>query len=108
MRGGGEVGDAEPVESRGSHHGPTSPQANHYLRWAFVEASNCVLMHRHRLTGHYVLALYDRIKARKCHGKAAVTLAHHLAESSWWILTKRKSYQQPHAHVAAMSSSKNG
>jgi transposase len=91
-----------------SHHGPTSPQANHHLRWAFVEAAGCVLMHRHRLKGHYALALYDRIKSRKCHGKAAVALARHLAESSWWILTKRKPYQQPHAHVAAMSSSKNG
>ncbi len=91
-----------------SHHGPTSPQANHYLRWAFVEAANCILMHRHRLSGHYALALYDRIKSRKCHGKAAVALARHLAEASWWILTRRKPYQQPHAHVAAMSSSKNG
>lgn len=91
-----------------SHSGPTSRQANHYLRWAFVEAADCVLMHRQRRAGHYALALYDRIKAHKCHGKAAVALARHLAESSWWILTKGKPYQQPHAHVVAMSSSKNG
>lgn len=88
-----------------SHHGPTSRQANHYLRWAFVEAAGCVLMHRHQLSGHYALALYDRVKSRKCHGKAAVAVARHLAESSWWILSRRKSYQQPRAHVAAMSSS---
>jgi transposase len=87
------------------YHGPTSRQANHYLRWAFVEAACCVLTHRHKLTGHYALALYDRIKTRKCHGKAAVALARHLAESSWWILAKGKPYQQPRAHVAAMSSS---
>ena len=86
--------------------GPTSKQANHYLRWAFVEAANCILMHRHRFTGHHALQLYDRVKAKKCHGKAAVAVARHLAESSWWVLCKREKYRQPHA--AAVSSSKNG
>ena len=69
-----------------SHAGPTSKQANHYLRWAFVEAADCILMHRHRFTGHHALQLYDPVKAKKCHGKAAVAVARHLAESSWWIL----------------------
>lgn len=74
-----------------SHAGPTSKQANHYLRWAFVEAADCILMHRHRFTGHHALGLYDRVKAKKCHGKAAVAVARHLAESSWWILRNGKS-----------------
>ena len=87
------------------HHGPTSPQANHYLRWAFVEAANCVVMHQHRYAGQHVMELYQRLKP-KCHGKAAVAVARHLAEASWWILSKREKYRQPHA--AAMSSSKNG
>ena len=64
-----------------SFAGPTSKQANHYLRWAFVEAADCILMHRHRFTGHHTLQLYDRVKAGKCHGKAAVAVARHLAES---------------------------
>lgn len=89
-----------------SFHGPTSRQANHYLRWAFVEAADCILMHRQRYTGHHALQLYDRVKAKKCHGKAAVAVARHLAESSWWILRKREKYRQPHA--AAVSSSNNG
>jgi transposase len=89
-----------------SYAGPTSKQANHYLRWAFVEAADCILMHRHRFTGHHALQLYDRVKAKKCHGKAAVAVARHLAESSWWILRKREKYRQPHA--AVVSSSKNG
>jgi transposase len=91
-----------------SHQGPTSKQSNHYLRWAFVEAAGCVLMHRRRLEGQHVLNLYDRVKERKGHGKAAVAVARHLAESSWWILTKRQQYRPPHAHAVAMSSSKNG
>jgi transposase len=88
-----------------SHHGPTSPQSNHYLRWAFVEAANCVVMHRHRYAQQHVMQLYQRIQP-KCHGKAAVAVARHLAEASWWMLSKREKYRQPHA--VAMSSSKNG
>ena len=87
------------------HHGPTSRQANHYLRWAFVEAANCVVSQQHRYAGQHVMQLYQRLKP-KCHGKAAVAMARHLAEASWWVLTKREKYQQPHA--AAVSSSKNG
>lgn len=89
-----------------SHMGPSSKQANHYLRWAFVEAACCLLMHRHRYAGHHALQLYDRVKAKKCHGKAAVAVARHLAEASWWILRKRETYRQPHAAVG--SSSENG
>lgn len=89
-----------------SYAGPTSKQANHYLRWAFVEAADAILMHRRRFEGHHALKLYDRVKAGKCHGKAAVAVARHLAESSWWILRKREKYRQPHAAVE--SSSQNG
>ncbi|MGD0498495.1 MAG: transposase [Bryobacteraceae bacterium] len=102
------AGLAPTVHASGgkSYAGPTSQQANHYLRWAFVEASDCILMHRHRYTGHHALQLYDRVKAKKCHGKAAVAVARHWAEASWWILRKREKYRQPHAAVG--SSSKNG
>ncbi len=93
-----------------SHNGPTSPQSNHYLRWAFVEAACCILMHRHRYAGYHALQLYDRVKAKKCHGKAAVAVARHLAESSWWILHKAEQYRQPglKGAPAAVSSSENG
>jgi len=89
-----------------SYHGPTSPQANHYLRWAFVEAAACVVSHKHRWAGLHVVELYERLKKQKCHGKAAVAVARHLAEASWWILSKKEPYRQPHA--AVVSSSKNG
>src|SRR5208283_3262899 len=53
--------------------GPTPPSANHFLKWAFVEAATAV--------------------------------ARHLAESSWWILSKKQPYREP--APATMSSSKN-
>lgn len=89
-----------------THLGPTSQQANHYLKWAFVEAANATVLHRDKYSDQHVGQLYRRLKERKCHGKAATAVARHLAESSWWILHKKQEYRAPHA--AAMSSSRNG
>jgi transposase len=86
--------------------GRTSPIANHYLKWAFVEAANCVVMHKHRRPQSHVVQLYERLRASKNHGIAAVAVARHLAEASWWMLTKKQSYREP--APASMSSSKNG
>ncbi len=90
------------------YQGPTSPAANHYLRWAFVEAANAVVMHRQKYADQHVMELYDRLKKHKCHGKAIIAVARHLAEASWWILTKREQYRPPRAHAEAMSPSRNG
>jgi transposase len=89
-------------------HGRTSPQSNHYLRWAFVEAADAILMHRRNYADAHVIGLYDRLKKHKCHGKAAVAVARHLAESSWWILTKKERYRPPRAQAAVLTSSRNG
>jgi transposase len=105
----GYAGLVPRVHSSGGKtwHGRTSQQANHYLRWAFVEAANAILLHRHKYADQHVIRLYDRLK-HKCHGKAAVAVARHLAEASWWILVKRERYRPPRAQAAAMSSSGNG
>ena len=71
-----------------------------------MEAAACVVSHKHRWAGRHVVELYERLKKQKCHGKAAVAVARHLAEASWWILSKKEPYRQPHA--AVVSSSKNG
>lgn len=86
--------------------GPTSPKANHYLKWAFIEAANATVAHPKQYGEDHVGKLYQRLKQQKCHGKAATAVARHLAESSWWVLKKKQEYRAPHA--AAMPSSKNG
>ncbi len=68
---------------------------NRYLKWAFVEAANLIVMHQQRLTGAYAVALYRRVKQKQNHAKAAVAVAHHLAEAAYWILTKQQPYQEP-------------
>ena len=39
--------------------------------------------------------LYQRIKARRGHGKAKVAVARHLAEASFWMLKKGEPYREP-------------
>jgi transposase len=86
--------------------GATSRMANHYLKWAFVEAANCIVMQQPRYAGSHVVELYQRLRKAKCHGKAAVAVGRHLAEASWWMLKKKQGYREP--APASMSSSKNG
>ena len=86
--------------------GPTPSSANHFLKWAFMEAANVVATRQKQWAGRHAVQLYQRLKASKCHGKAATAVARHLAESSWWILSKKQPYREP--APATMSSSKNG
>lgn len=86
--------------------GPTPRSANHFLKWAFVEAANVIVSHRKQWPERHVVKLYQRLRANKCHAKAVTAVARHLAESSWWILTKKQGYREP--APATVSSSKNG
>jgi hypothetical protein len=75
------------------------------LKWAFVEAANCMVMQKHRYAGCHAVRLYERLRAAKNHGKAAVAVARHLAEASWWMLSRKQAYREP--APAARSSSEN-
>lgn len=86
--------------------GPTPRSANHFLKWAFVEAANVISTRQKAWAEKHVVQLYQRLRRNKCHGKAVTAVARHLAESSWWILTKKQAYREP--ALATMSSSKNG
>jgi transposase len=78
---------------------------NTYLKWAYVEAANLVSIHRQRWPERHVVQLYERVKrSTKMHGKAAMAVARHLAEASYWMLSKEAIYQEPHAQRQALSS----
>jgi transposase len=87
-------------------HGPTPKSANHFLKWAFVEAANATVCQQEKWKDRHVVRLYQRLRSDKCHGKAVVAVARHLAEASWWILSTDQKYREP--APAAMSSSKHG
>jgi transposase len=96
------------VQASGGQYwqGPTPRSSNHFLKWAFIEAANVIVTRQKGWADRHVVQLYRRLRVSKCHGKAATAVARHLAESSWWILTKKQGYREP--ALATMSSSKNG
>lgn len=94
------------VFSSGGHTrlGGISRFVNQYLKWAFVEAANCaVRLKTHRYS--HVGQRYQRLLAKRGHGRAVVAVARHLAEASYWILRKQQPYQAPHQSKV---SSRNG
>ena len=76
-------------------YGRVRKDVNLYLKWAFIEAANSAVLNRERCEYHHISRLYDRVKARRGHGKAIVAVARHLAEASFWMLKKGESYREP-------------
>lgn len=74
-------------------YGRLRPDTNHYLKWAFSEAGNSVAVNRKRFPARHVSQLYNRIRGRKDHAKAVGAVARHLAEATYWILTKGEVYR---------------
>lgn len=78
---------------------------NVYLKWAYVEAANLISIQRRRWLGRHVTQLYERVKhSTKMHGKATMAVARHLAEASYWMLSKQEAYREPQAKRPALSS----
>ncbi len=77
------------------HIGQLRSDVNHYLKWAFVEAANVISTHRRRWPDRYVMRLYERVRLRRGHHTAAGAVGHHLAESTFWVLTRREVYREP-------------
>jgi transposase len=94
------------VHSSGGHTrmGQVCGNVNRNLKWAFVETGNLVVINQRRLAGTHVVRLYQRIKRAKNHQKAVVAVARHLAEATWWVLTKQEVYREPRNARQALSS----
>jgi len=75
--------------------GAVRRDVNVYLKWAFVEAANSSVLNRERCGYDHISRLYERIKARRGHGKAKVAVARHLSEASFWMLKKGEPYREP-------------
>jgi transposase len=93
----GYAGTTPRVHASGgkTRFGPSRPDVNRYLKWAFVEAANVICLHRGRAPHCHVSRLYDRIARRKGHPKAIGAVARHLAEATYWMLSKQEPYRQP-------------
>jgi transposase len=82
-------------------YGPVRPDVNRYLKWAFVEAANAVCQTRGRRPQRHVSQLYNRVARRRGHQKAISAVARHLAEATYWMLTKGEQYREPGSSTGA-------
>jgi transposase len=67
---------------------------NQYLKWAYVEAANVVCLNQKRWRNRYAVDVYERVHAKRDHGRAIVAVGRHLAESTYWVLKKREPYRE--------------
>jgi transposase len=88
--------------------GPSRPDVNRYLKWAFVEAANAICLNRGRTPRRHVTRLYERIAQRKGHQKAIGAVARHLAEATYWVLTKQQPYREPTTAAVSSTGDKRG
>jgi len=75
-------------------YGRTRPDVNHYLKWAYAEAGNSVSVNRKRFPYRHVSQLYTRVRTRRGHPQAVGAVGRHLAEATYWMLTKNEPYQE--------------
>ena len=77
-------------------------RSTHRRNRANVDYAHAVCLNRSRTPRRHVSRLYERVARRKGHQKAIGAVARHLAEATYWILTKQEIYREP--NVAAVSS----
>ena len=83
------------------HYGPVRSDVNQYLKWAFVEAANVTCRHRHAHPQRHITRLYTRVARRRGHQTAIGAVARHLAEATYWMLTKGEPYREPGSSTGA-------
>jgi transposase len=91
------AGKVPRVKSSGgkTYYGRVRPDVNRYLKWAFTEAANAIVLQQHRLGDCHVLRLYQRIRRHQGHAKAVTAMGRHLAEAAYWMLKKNEPYHEP-------------
>jgi transposase len=86
-----------------THYGKTREEVNHYLKWAFIEAANCIALTQKQKEGRHVVELLRRVQKHKGYAKAAVAVARHLAEASFCVLKNNTPYLEPRLRKAVSS-----
>jgi hypothetical protein len=87
-------------------YGRLRPDVNHYLKRAFIEAANAICLMRRRHPHRHVSRLYERIARRKGHPKAIGAVAQHLAEATYWLLSKQEPYREPKSPAVSSTRDK--
>ena len=99
-------GTVPRVHSSGGHtrFGKLRNDVNHYLKWAFSEAANSTAVNHKRFPNKHTSQLYSRIREKKGHAKAVGAVARHLAEATFYILTRNEDYKEPAAKSFSLTT----
>jgi transposase len=84
-----------------TYYGKVRPDVNRYLKWAFTEAANAIVLQQHRLGDCHVLELYRHVCRPKGHAKAITAVGRHLAEASYQMLKNNEPYREPRKRLVA-------
>jgi transposase len=98
-------GTVPRVSSSGgkTHYGQVRQDVNHYLKWAYIEAANCIALQQDRNTGRHVVELLKRIQKQRGYPKAAVAVGRHLAEATYCMLKHNEPYHEPNLRETVLS-----
>jgi transposase len=85
------AGLAPKVEQSGEQvrYGHINKHSNGFLRWALIQSARAAVRSS---TPNRFTVIYQKLKARRGDKVAIVATARHLAESVYWVLTKREDY----------------
>jgi len=99
------TGKVPRVHSSGgkTYYGRVRPDVNRYLKWAFTEAANVIVLQQHTIGDCHVLRLYRRIHKNKGHAKAVTAVGRHLAEATYHMLKNNEPYHEPKKQPVAYS-----
>lgn len=91
------AGKVPRVNSSGgkTYYGRVRPDVNRYLKWAYTEAANVIVLQQHRLPDCHVLRLYWRVRKSHGHAKAVTAVGRHMAEATYWMLKNDEPYREP-------------
>jgi len=91
------AGKVPRVSSSGgkTYYGKVRPDVNRYLKWAFTEAANAIVLQQKRRPDIHTVRLYQRVYRHKGHAKAITAVGRHLAEATYWMLKNNEPYREP-------------
>lgn len=78
-----------------TYYGRVKPDVNRYLKWAFTEAANAIVLQQHRLGDCHVTRLYHRVYKNKGHARAITAVGRHLAEAAYLMMKNNEPYREP-------------
>jgi len=91
------AGKCPRVNSSGgkTYYGRVRPDVNRYLKWAYTEAANIIVLQQDRLGDCHVVRLYQRVRQDHGHAKAVTAVGRHLAEATYGMLRNNEPYREP-------------